>query len=72
MLLPELERQEPGLIPVLRRRAAGWCSRNGWPEEALEYSMAAGDVDAAAGLVAKLGVPTQRQGRLTTLQRWFG
>ena len=28
MLLAELERLEPGLMPVLRRRAAGWCLRN--------------------------------------------
>ena len=71
MLLAELHRLEPGLIPVLRRRAAGWCLRNGLPEEALEYSMAAGDVDAAAGLVEKLAVPAHRQGRVTTIQRWF-
>jgi LuxR family transcriptional regulator, maltose regulon positive regulatory protein len=71
MLLAELERHEPGLIPVLRRRAAGWCLRNGWPEEALEYSMAAGDLDAAAGLVEKLVIPAHRQGRITTIQRWF-
>src|SRR6516164_231988 len=25
MLLAELERLEPGLVPVLRRRAAAWC-----------------------------------------------
>jgi LuxR family maltose regulon positive regulatory protein len=72
MLLAELERSEPGLIPVLRRRAAGWYLRNGLPEESLEYSKAAGDIDAAAGLVAKLAVPAHRQGRITTLQRWFG
>ena len=71
MLLAQLQRQEPGLIPVLRRRAAGWCLRNGLPEEALEYSIAAGDVDAAARLVEKLWLPTDRQGRITTLQRWF-
>ena len=71
MLLAELHRQEPGLIPVLRRRAAGWCLRNGLPEEALEYSIAAGDVDTAAGLVEHLGVPAYRQGRITTVQRWF-
>ena len=71
MLLAELERLEPGLIPVLRRRAAGWCLRNGLPEEALEYSMAAGDVDAAAGLIERLVVPAHRQGRVTTIQRWF-
>ena len=38
MLLAELERREPALMPVLRRRAAGWCLDNGMPEEALEYS----------------------------------
>ena len=72
MLLADLERQEPGLIAVLRRRAADWCVRNGLPEEALEYSMAAGDADAAAGLVEKLAVPAHRQGRVPTIQRWFG
>ena len=72
MLLAELGRVEPGLMPVLRRRAAGWCLDNGMPEEALEYSMAAGDVDAAAGLVGQLAVPAYRQGRVTTIQRWFG
>jgi len=71
MLLVELERLEPGLIPVLRRRAAGWCLRNGLPEASLEYSIAAGDADAAAGLVEKLAVPAHRQGRVTTIQQWF-
>ena len=72
MLLAELHRLEPGLLPVLRRRAAGWCLDNGMPEAALEYCMAAGDVDGAAGLVGQLVVPTYRQGRVTTIQRWFG
>ncbi len=71
MLLAELERLEPGLIPVLRRRAAGWCLRNDSPEEALEYSMAAGDVDAVARLVEDLALPAYRQGRITTARRWF-
>ena len=72
MLLAELGRQAPELIPVLRRRAAGWCLDNGMPEAALEYSMAAGDVERAAGLVGQLVVPAYRQGRVTTIQRWFG
>ena len=71
MLLAELERVEPGLIPVLRRRAAGWCLRNDLPEAALEYSIAAGDVNTAARLVDKLYLSTDRQGRIATLQRWF-
>jgi LuxR family transcriptional regulator, maltose regulon positive regulatory protein len=72
MLLAELERLEPGLIPVLQRRAASWCLDNDLAEEALEYSIAAGDVDLAARLVAELGVLAHRQGRFATLQRWFG
>jgi LuxR family maltose regulon positive regulatory protein len=72
MLLAELHRLEPGLIPVLRRRAAGWYLQNDSPEEALDYSIAAGDVDGAARLVGQLVVPAYRQGRTTTIQRWFG
>jgi LuxR family maltose regulon positive regulatory protein len=71
MLAAELHRQEPGLMPVLRRRAAAWCLRNGLPEDALEYSFAAGDAGAAAGLVEKLWVPAYRQGRVATVQRWL-
>jgi LuxR family transcriptional regulator, maltose regulon positive regulatory protein len=71
MLLAELERREPGLAPALRRRAAAWCQANDRPEEALQYFMAAGDVAMAAELVAKLAVPSRRQGRVTTLLRWF-
>ena len=72
MLLAELGRREPGLMPVLRRRAAGWSLDNGMPEEALEYCMAAGDVDGAARLIGQLTVPAYRKGRATTIQRWFG
>ena len=71
MLLAELERLEPDLIPVLRRRAAGWCLRQGLTEEALEYLMAATAVDEAARLTAELCVPVYRQGRMATLERWF-
>jgi len=71
MLLAELGRLEPGQAPVLRRRAAGWCLRNGLAEEALEYSIAAEDVSTAADLIEKLCVPTYYQGRRTAPQRWL-
>ena len=71
MLLAEAERLGSGLIPVLRRRAAAWYLRNDLPEEALEYSMAAGDVDTAARLVEELWRPTYRRARIITLQRWL-
>jgi LuxR family transcriptional regulator, maltose regulon positive regulatory protein len=72
MLLAELERLEPGLVPVLRRRAAAWCLDHDRPEEALEYSIAAGDVEGAARLLESLALPAFRQARTSTLQRWFG
>jgi LuxR family maltose regulon positive regulatory protein len=71
MLQAELHRQEPSLIPALRRRAADWCLRYGRPEEALEYSIAAGDVGTAARLIGNMAVPAYRQGRVATIQRWF-
>jgi LuxR family maltose regulon positive regulatory protein len=71
MLLAELHRLDPGLTPALQSRAARWCLDNGLPEEALEYAMAAGDVDTVAGLAAIFGVPAYRGGRVATVQRWF-
>jgi LuxR family transcriptional regulator, maltose regulon positive regulatory protein len=71
MLLAELERLEPGLMPVLRRRAAGWCLRHDRPEEALEYFIAAGDIEQAGRLVEELWLPAYRQTRVTTIQRWL-
>jgi LuxR family transcriptional regulator, maltose regulon positive regulatory protein len=56
---------------VLRRRAAAWCLDNALPEEALEYSVAAGDVSTAGHLVQSLWLPTYRQGRVTTVQHWL-
>ena len=71
MLMAELECQEPGLVPVLRRRAAHWYLRNGLPEAALEYFIAAEDIDAAADLVEQLWLSAYRQGRIATAQRWL-
>jgi LuxR family transcriptional regulator, maltose regulon positive regulatory protein len=71
LLLAELERAEPGLLPVLRRRAAAWYLEHDLPEEALEHSILAGDVETVARLVQALWSPVYRQGRTATLQRWF-
>ncbi len=71
MLLAELHRREPELIPVLRRRAASWCLRNDLPDEALEYSIAAEDVETVGRLVEKLWLWTYRQGRINSARRWL-
>ena len=72
MLLGELHRLEPGLIPVLHRRAARWHERNGEPGEAVEYWMKAGEADSAARLVGTLAFPAYQQGRVATAERWLG
>ena len=72
MLLAELHRQEPDLIPILQRRAAQWYERNREPEEALEYWMKAAEVDSAARLVGALAFPAYQRGRVATAERWLG
>ncbi len=72
MLLAELDRRNPGLIPVLHRRAAQWHERNGEPAEALGYWMKAGEADSAGRLVSALAFPAYQQGRVATAERWFG
>src|SRR5262252_10288132 len=71
MLLAELHRNEPELIPGLQRRAAQWYARNGEPEEALEYWMKAGDVAAAAPLIGALTFATYQRGMAATAERWL-
>jgi len=72
MLLAELQRTEPGLIPILHRRAAHWHEGNGQPAEALGYWMKAGEADAAGRLVGALAFPAYQQGRVATAEQWFG
>ena len=72
MLLAQLRRQEPDMILVLYRRAAEWHQRAGELDQALEYWMKAGEVDATAFLVGALAFPVFQQGRGSTIERWFG
>jgi len=71
MLLAELHRAEPDLLPSLQRRAAEWYARNEQPEEALEYWMKAGDVAAAAPLIGALAFATYQRGMAATAERWL-
>jgi LuxR family maltose regulon positive regulatory protein len=71
MLRSELERLEPELVPVLHRRAAAWCERNGLIDAAVEHASAAGDLDELARLVGTFALPFFRSGRVVTVERWF-
>ena len=72
MLLAELHRQEPDLMPVLQGRAAQWYERHREPEEALEYWMKAGEADSVARLAGALAFPAYQRGRVATVERWLG
>jgi LuxR family transcriptional regulator, maltose regulon positive regulatory protein len=71
MLLSELERLEPGLAPLLHRRAASWFDRHGQPEAAIEHAAAGGDLDEVARLVSTCALPFYRDGRVATVERWL-
>jgi LuxR family maltose regulon positive regulatory protein len=72
LLLAELDRREPELVPALHHRAAGWCEANGLPETAIDHAQAAGDADRVARLVWRLALPAYGAGRVDTTRRWFG
>jgi len=71
LLRAELARRDPGAATDVRRRAAAWYVAQDLLEPALEYAMAAEDVELAARLVMRLSQPTLNAGRSSTLRRWF-
>jgi LuxR family transcriptional regulator, maltose regulon positive regulatory protein len=72
LLLAELERREPELVPELHGRAAAWYEGKGLPELAVDHSQAAGDADRVARLVTALAFAAYAGGRVETVRRWFG
>ena len=67
----ELEQREPGAAPLLHRRAAQWCAAEGRSEQAIEHSIAGGEVDATARLVAAATVRTHYAGHGDQVVRWL-
>jgi LuxR family maltose regulon positive regulatory protein len=72
LLRNELERSDRDGALRLNRRAMAWCVANGLPEAAAVYGHAAGETDAVAGLIDALALPTYYDGRVETLEEWFG
>jgi LuxR family transcriptional regulator, maltose regulon positive regulatory protein len=71
LLLAELSRREPDMIPVLHQRAASWCEHNGRPETAIEHAQAAGDIGLVARLVRESMQPVWASGRVETVLGWL-
>lgn len=71
VLRARLEREHPGDVAELHRRAARWWAQHDGPPEAVEHALAAGDGDLAGALV-EAAVPALRAGRQeATLRRWL-
>ena len=70
LLLAELERAEPELLPELHRRAADWYEANGGLEAAMGHARASGDIERAARLFGRWYLPTFFSGGVAAADRW--
>jgi LuxR family maltose regulon positive regulatory protein len=71
LLRLELGRRDPGLLPVLHRRAAAWHRDAGNVEDAIAHATAAGEFFQAGALIARHWLGYWRRGRLATVARWL-
>jgi LuxR family maltose regulon positive regulatory protein len=71
LLRHELERLESEAVRGLHRRAAEWLGANGAVDEAIGHALAAGDDEAAAGLVTEMWRVPFNRGELMTVDRWL-
>ena len=71
LLRLELGHRDPGLLPVLHRRAAAWHRQAGNVEEAIHHATAAGEFTEAATLIARHWLGYWRRGRRATVARWL-
>jgi LuxR family transcriptional regulator, maltose regulon positive regulatory protein len=71
LLLYELKRSRPDLVPVLHGRASAWFEDEGLFEDAMRHAMAASDYERAGKLVARHWFRYAVTGQLASLERWL-
>jgi LuxR family maltose regulon positive regulatory protein len=71
LLRLELASREPGLPPVLHRRAADWHRQAGNVDAAIHHATAAGEFGGAAALIARHWLTYWRRGQRATVARWL-
>ena len=67
----ELDRSEPGLAPLLHRRASAWHRRNGSITEAIEHAFSAADLADAKDLIASHWQRLLNEGLTETVDSWL-
>jgi LuxR family transcriptional regulator, maltose regulon positive regulatory protein len=71
VLLSQLARAEPGMVPTLHQRASDWHAQFGSAREAIEHALAAGNVAGASELIARNWQPFVDGGRVATVRGWL-
>jgi LuxR family maltose regulon positive regulatory protein len=71
LLRLQLGAREPGLVPVLHRRAAAWHQAAGNVDEAIGHASAAGEFAAAGTLIARHWAAHWLGGQRVTVARWL-
>jgi LuxR family transcriptional regulator, maltose regulon positive regulatory protein len=71
LLRLQLGAREPGLVPVLHRRAAAWHHQAGQVDEAIGHASAAGDLAEAGTLIARHWATHWLGGQRATVARWL-
>ena len=71
VLLSQLARAEPGVLPMLHQRASDWHAQFGSAREAIEHALAAGNVGGAIELIARNWRPFVDAGRVATVRGWL-
>ncbi len=63
--------EQPGLVPVLHRRASEWYEHNASPAEAIRHALAGEDFERAADLVERIFPTMSRTRQEATLLGWL-
>jgi LuxR family transcriptional regulator, maltose regulon positive regulatory protein len=71
LLRLQLGAREPGLLPMLHRRAAAWHQANGNVDEAIGHASAAGDLAEAGTLITRHWATHWLGGQRATVARWL-
>jgi LuxR family transcriptional regulator, maltose regulon positive regulatory protein len=67
----ELDRSEPGLAPLLHRRASAWHREHGSITTAIEHAISAGDLVDARNLIASQWQRLLNEGLTETVDAWL-
>jgi LuxR family maltose regulon positive regulatory protein len=71
LLRGRLHRSQPGLVPLLHRRASRWYEAQGLIDDAIGHALEAGDVERAADLVEAHGLQMVVRSECSTLAKWL-